>query len=39
MRFAPTLSWSFNLEGLPFTHDRQVDVQRTAHQAAAAHDA
>ena len=32
MRITPTLSWSFNLEGRPFTHDRQVVVNRTVHQ-------
>ncbi|WP_433472442.1 PPOX class F420-dependent oxidoreductase [Spirillospora sp. CA-142024] len=31
MKITPTLSWSFNLEGRPFTHDRQVVVRRTAH--------
>jgi len=31
----PAVSWSFNLEGKPFTHDREVSVRRTAHQAAA----
>ncbi|MEU4227665.1 PPOX class F420-dependent oxidoreductase [Nonomuraea sp. NPDC026600] len=36
MRIVPTVSWSFNLEGLPFTHDREVHVQRTAHQAVGA---
>jgi pyridoxamine 5'-phosphate oxidase family protein len=32
MRITPTISWSFNLEGTPFSHDREVRVQRTAHQ-------
>jgi pyridoxamine 5'-phosphate oxidase family protein len=32
MRITPTISWSFNLEGTPFTHDREVRVQRTVHQ-------
>ncbi|WP_433519444.1 PPOX class F420-dependent oxidoreductase [Nonomuraea sp. CA-143628] len=36
MRITPTLSWSFNLEGAPFTHDRDVHVQRTVHHAVAA---
>jgi hypothetical protein len=27
---------SFNLEGLPFTHDREVNVRRTVHQAVTA---
>ncbi|GAA2096516.1 PPOX class F420-dependent oxidoreductase [Actinomadura alba] len=35
MRITPTLSWSFNLEGQAFTHDRQVVVQRTVHQPPA----
>ncbi|MFI7129511.1 PPOX class F420-dependent oxidoreductase [Nonomuraea sp. NPDC050153] len=35
MRITPTVSWSFNLEGLPFSHDREVHVQRTVHQAVA----
>ena len=39
MRITPTLSWSFNLEGLPFTHDREVIVRRTVHQAGAGQDA
>ena len=35
MKITPTLSWSFNLEGRPFTHDRQVLVQRTVHRPEA----
>lgn len=35
MKITPTLSWSFNLDGQPFTHDRQVVVRRTVHQPAA----
>ncbi|GAA0977649.1 hypothetical protein GCM10009555_039160 [Acrocarpospora macrocephala] len=35
MRITPDVSWSFNLEGLPFSHDHEIDVRRTAHQAAA----
>ena len=31
----PTISWSWNLEGRPFTHEREVVVQRTVHEAAA----
>jgi pyridoxamine 5'-phosphate oxidase family protein len=31
MRITPTLSWSFNLEGLPFTHDREPYFRRTIH--------
>jgi pyridoxamine 5'-phosphate oxidase family protein len=34
LRITPTMSWSFNLEGLPFTHDREAHAQRTVHQAA-----
>lgn len=34
MRITPTLSWSWNLEGLPFTHDREIAVHRTVHQRA-----
>jgi pyridoxamine 5'-phosphate oxidase family protein len=33
MRITPTISWSWNLEGQPFTHDREVAVRRTVHQA------
>jgi pyridoxamine 5'-phosphate oxidase family protein len=35
MRITPAISWSFNLEGRPFTHDREVGVRRTVHQSAA----
>jgi pyridoxamine 5'-phosphate oxidase family protein len=35
LRIAPTISWSWNLEGRPFTHDREVVVQRTVHEVAA----
>ena len=35
MRIAPTTSWSWNLEGLPFSHDREVVVHRTVHEAPA----
>ena len=35
MRITPTISWSFNLEGLPFTHDREVNVRRTVHRTVA----
>ncbi|MFC4117062.1 hypothetical protein [Nonomuraea zeae] len=35
MRITPPLSWSFNLEGLPFSHDREVKVQRTVHEPGA----
>ena len=33
MRITPTTSWSWNLEGLPFSHDREVVVHRTVHEA------
>jgi pyridoxamine 5'-phosphate oxidase family protein len=35
MRITPTISWSWNLEGRPFTHDREVVVRRKVHEAAA----
>ncbi|MFB9837930.1 PPOX class F420-dependent oxidoreductase [Actinoallomurus acaciae] len=35
MKITPTLSWSFNLDGRPFTHDREIAVRRTAHRPAA----
>jgi|SRR5215475_12384827 len=31
MRITPILSWSFNLEGLPFTHDCEPYFRRTVH--------
>ena len=34
LRITPTISWSWNLEGRPFRHDREVVVQRTVHQAS-----
>jgi pyridoxamine 5'-phosphate oxidase family protein len=34
MRITPTISWSWNLEGRPFSHDREIVVQRTVHQPA-----
>jgi pyridoxamine 5'-phosphate oxidase family protein len=34
MRITPTISWSFNLEGRSFTHDREVFPRRTVHRAA-----
>ncbi|WP_020575466.1 PPOX class F420-dependent oxidoreductase [Actinopolymorpha alba] len=39
MRITPSISWSFNLEGHPFTHDREVNVRRTVHHAATEQDA
>ena len=35
MRIAPTISWSWNLAGRPFTHDREVRPRRTVHQVVA----
>jgi pyridoxamine 5'-phosphate oxidase family protein len=37
MRITPAISWSFNLDGLPFTHDREITVRRTVHRPAAGH--
>lgn len=31
LRITPTVSWSFNLDGRPFGHDREIDVRRTVH--------
>jgi len=39
MRITPAISWSFNLEALPFTHDREVSVRRTVHQPVPGHGA
>ncbi|MEI2700733.1 MAG: PPOX class F420-dependent oxidoreductase [Microthrixaceae bacterium] len=33
MRITPTVSWSFNLEGQPFSHDREITINRTEHTA------
>jgi pyridoxamine 5'-phosphate oxidase family protein len=33
MRITPTISWSFNLEGRPFTRAGDVDVRRAVHQS------
>ena len=35
MRITPAISWSFNLEGLPFNHDREIRVRRTVHETEA----
>ena len=35
MRITPVISWSWNLDGRPFTHDRPVVVRRTVHQPVA----
>ena len=34
IRVTPTISWSFNLDGRPFGHGREVAVQRTVHEPA-----
>lgn len=34
MQITPTVSWSWNLEGHPFTPDRQLVARRTEHQPA-----
>jgi pyridoxamine 5'-phosphate oxidase family protein len=39
MRISPAISWSLNLEGLPFSHDREVNFRRTVHHAGAGQDA
>jgi pyridoxamine 5'-phosphate oxidase family protein len=31
LQIRPTISWSFNLAGTPFSHDPEVRVQRTVH--------
>jgi pyridoxamine 5'-phosphate oxidase family protein len=31
MRITPIVSWSWNLEGVPFSHDHPLDVKRTNH--------
>jgi pyridoxamine 5'-phosphate oxidase family protein len=33
MRIAPTVSWSFNLNGRPFTHDGESRTRRAVHRA------
>lgn len=35
LRITPTISWSWNLDGRPFSHDRPVRPRRTVHQAVA----
>ena len=34
LQITPTVSWSFNLDGRSFTHDRKVVPRRTVHHAA-----
>lgn len=36
IEITPTVSWSSNLEALPFSPDREVVIRRTVHQPAAA---
>ena len=31
MQITPTISWSWNLDGRPFTHHREVVIHRTVH--------
>lgn len=31
MRITPAVSWSFNLDGKPFSHDQPTSVRRTVH--------
>ena len=35
LRVTPTVSWSFNLEGRPFTYDDKVTTTRTVHSSEA----
>jgi pyridoxamine 5'-phosphate oxidase family protein len=34
LRITPTVSWSWNLEGRPVTHDQKVVYRRAVHEAA-----
>ena len=34
LQITPTISWSFNLDGRSFTHDREVIPRRTVHHPA-----
>jgi pyridoxamine 5'-phosphate oxidase family protein len=34
MRITPTVSWSWNLEGRPTTHNQKIIYRRAVHQAA-----
>jgi pyridoxamine 5'-phosphate oxidase family protein len=34
LKITPTTSWSFNLEGQPFAHDREIVINRTNHLSA-----
>lgn len=35
LQITPTVSWSFNLDGRPFTHDEKVSTTRTVHTSEA----
>jgi pyridoxamine 5'-phosphate oxidase family protein len=35
MRITPTVSWNWNLDGRPTTHDQKVIYRRAVHEAAA----
>lgn len=39
MRITPTISWSWNLDGAGFSHDRKVVPRRTVHKTPASSDA
>lgn len=39
MRITPTISWSWNLDGAGFSHDRQVVPRRTVHEPTNAREA
>lgn len=36
LRITPTISWSWNLDGRGFSHDREVVPRRTVHEPARA---
>lgn len=38
MRITPTISWSWNLDGAGFSHDRTVGPRRTVHQPVTTHE-
>lgn len=39
MRITPTISWSWNLDGAGFSHERQVVPRRTVHEPITTHEA
>jgi pyridoxamine 5'-phosphate oxidase family protein len=39
LRITPTVSWSWNLDGRPTTHDQKTIYRRAAHEPAATQDA